>query len=294
MNAIEIKGITKKYKDFTLGGIDTVIPCGFSTALIGANGAGKTTLLDILCGITGRSGGDAKYFGKYTDIDDPSLRNMISYCSASDFFPLDWTLRTIASSMEVAFDNFKMDKFISLCQRLDLGDPRAAKQKSLLKMSDGNRMRAALAAVFARDSKLLVLDEPSSSLDPIARDILCELFREYLTEGGGERSILFSTHNISDMEFAVDNAIFMSHGKIVEQGTVEDLKEKYIFVHGDERSDSGALELMHSYVKAGRNFEGIALAKNEAALAAMGTLTETPTLNQLSIGILRKAEKNEK
>ena len=292
--AVEIKGITKKYKGFTLGEIDTVIPCGFATALIGANGAGKTTLLDILCGIIGRSGGTVSYFEKYTDIDSPELRNMISYCSASDFFPLDWTLKNIAASMELAFDNFSRERFKALCERLELGDPESKKQKPLLKMSDGNRMRAALAAVFARDTKLLVLDEPSSSLDPLARDVLCELFREYLTEGGGERSILFSTHNISDMEFVVDHAVFMSHGRITEQGTVEELKEKYIIVHGDERSDSRALDIMDSYVRAGTNFEGFALSENAELLSSLGTIVEKPTLNQLSIGILRKAEKNEK
>lgn len=288
--AIEIKGVTKRYKDFTLGGIDTVIPCGFSTALIGANGAGKTTLLDILCGITGRSGGETTYFGRFKDIDEPDVRNMIGYCSASDFFPLDWTLASIAHSMELAFDNFNRDKYTTLCKRLELGDPWAKKQKPLLKMSDGNKMRAALAATFARDTRLLVLDEPSSSLDPIARDILCELFREYINEGGGERSILFSTHNISDMEFAVDNAIFMSHGRIAEQGTVEDLKEKYVMVHGDERSGK-VFELLYSYVKAGSNFEGIALAENADLLRSLDTAVERPTLNQLAIGILRKAEK---
>ncbi|MCR5806232.1 MAG: ABC transporter ATP-binding protein [Oscillospiraceae bacterium] len=293
-NAIEMKGITKKYKDFTLGEITTAIPCGFSTALIGANGAGKTTLIDLLCGVTGRSGGTATYFGKYTDIDEPQLRNMIGYCSSANFFPLDWTLRTIARSMELAFDNFNKDKYTALCRRLELGDPWTGRQKPLLRMSDGNRMRAALAAVFARDTKLLVLDEPSSSLDPLARDMLCELFREYLTEGNGERSILFSTHNISDMEFVVDHAIFMAHGQICDQGSVEDLKEKYVIVHGDERSDSRAYELLHSYIKTGGNFEGLALAENAKLLSSLDTAVEKPTLNQLSIGILRKAEKNGK
>ena len=293
-NAIEMKGITKKYKDFTLGEITASIPCGFSTALIGSNGAGKTTLIDVLCGVTGKSGGTARYFEKYTDIDEPQLRNMIGYCSSANFFPLDWTLKTIAASMELAFDNFNKDKYTALCKRLELGDPWAGRQKPLMKMSDGNKMRAAIAAVFARDTKLMVLDEPASSLDPLARDILCELFREYLAEGGGERSILFSTHNISDMEFAVDNAIFMCRGQIYEMGTVEDLKDKYIVVRGDEHSDKRARELMYSCVSTGSNFEGIALAQNAALLMSLNTVVEKPTLNQLSIGILRKAEKDGK
>ena len=65
-NAIEINGITKEYKDFKLGEVQASVPCGFATALIGANGAGKTTLIDILCGVTGKTSGDALYFGNMT------------------------------------------------------------------------------------------------------------------------------------------------------------------------------------------------------------------------------------
>ena len=161
-----------------------------------------------------------------------------------------------------------------------------------MKMSDGNRVRAALAAVFARDADLLVLDEPASSLDPLARDQLCGMFREYLAAKDGERTILFSTHNIADMEFATDYAIFMAHGKVVEQGFVEDLKEKYILVHGDAQDGKKARPLMLSYTVNNTSFEGIALADNSANLQAVGAVTERPTLQQLSVGILRKAEEN--
>ncbi|NLT09995.1 MAG: ABC transporter ATP-binding protein, partial [Ruminococcus sp.] len=231
--ALNIKGITKKYKDFTLGGIDINIPKGFSSALIGANGAGKTTLIDIICGVTASDAGNMEYFGKYTDNDRSELRNMIGYCSSANFFPMDWNLKKVAEVMEVAFDGFDRKKFSALCDKFKLGDPFGKKQKKLMKMSDGNRMRAYLAAVLARNTELLVLDEPASSLDPLARDLLCDMFRDYLAERDGERTVIFSTHNIADMEFVTDNAIFMAGGKVIEQGFVEDLKEKYILVHGD-------------------------------------------------------------
>ncbi|MBR6835712.1 MAG: ATP-binding cassette domain-containing protein, partial [Oscillospiraceae bacterium] len=80
-NAVEIKGITRYYKNFTLGEVNASIPCGFATALIGANGAGKTTLIDILCGVNFKDSGEAVYFGNMTDIDDEKLRNRIGYCS---------------------------------------------------------------------------------------------------------------------------------------------------------------------------------------------------------------------
>lgn len=292
-NAVEIRGITKQYKDFTLGEVHAVIPCGFATALIGANGAGKTTLIDILCGVTCKAGGEAVYFGDMTDIDDDRLRNRIGYCSSAYFFPLDWTLRKIADSMELGFDNFDRQRFAALCKRLKLGDPAEKKQKRIMQLSEGNQMRAYLAAILARNTELLVLDEPASSLDPLARDVLCDLFREYLSERDGERSILFSTHNIADMEFATDYAIFMADGKVIEQGFVEDLKQKYILIHGDAENAEKAKPFMLSFSGGRTGFEGIALAENAEMLRAFDTAIETPTLQQLSVGILRKAEEHE-
>ena len=292
-NAIKINGITKKYKGFTLGPINLEIPCGFSTALIGANGAGKTTLIDVVCGVTGKSGGECVYFGDKTDIDDSELRNRIGYCSSMNFFPLTWDLKTIAEAMEIGFDNFDRNRFKDMCKRFKLEDPTAKKTKKLMKLSDGNKMRTYLAAVLARDTELLVLDEPASSLDPLARDVLCEIFREYLAVGDGNRSIIFSTHNIADMEFATDYAVFMAGGKVIEQGFVEDLKEKYILVHGDADKCEKAKPYMLSCTSNSMNFEGIALAENHVKLTQLDTAVEKPNLQQLSVGILRKAEADE-
>lgn len=292
-NAVKINGITKKYKGFTLGPINLEIPCGFSTALIGANGAGKTTLIDVVCGVTGKSGGECVYFGDKTDIDDSDLRNRIGYCSSMNFFPLTWDLKTIAEAMEIGFDNFDRNRFKDMCKRFKLEDPTAKKTKKLMKLSDGNKMRTYLAAVLARNTELLVLDEPASSLDPLARDVLCEIFREYLAEGDGNRSIIFSTHNIADMEYATDYAVFMAGGKVIEQGFVEDLKKKYILVHGEADKCEKAKPYMLSCTSNSMNFEGIALSENLVKLTQLDTAVEKPNLQQLSVGILRKAEADE-
>ena len=291
-NAIKINGITKKYKGFTLGPINLEIPCGFSTALIGANGAGKTTLIDVVCGVTGKSGGECVYFGDKTDIDDSELRNRIGYCSSMNFLPMTWNAKNIAEAMKIGFDNFDRNKFDELCKRFKLEDSTVKKAKRIIKMSDGNKMRMYLASVLARDTELLVLDEPASSLDPLARDVLCEIFREYLAVGDGNRSIIFSTHNIADMEFATDYAVFMAEGKVVEQGFVEDLKEKYILVHGDADKCEKAKPYMLSCTSNSMNFEGIALSENLVKLTQLDTAVEKPNLQQLSVGILRKAEKD--
>lgn len=115
---ISAKGLIKKYSKFTLGELDFEIPKGFSTALIGANGAGKTTLIDTLCGVTRSNGGEVTYFGSETDIDSPALRERIGYCSANNFFPMNFTAKDIASSMEIAYKGFNRAKFGELCKKI--------------------------------------------------------------------------------------------------------------------------------------------------------------------------------
>jgi ABC-2 type transport system ATP-binding protein len=139
---------------------------------------------------------------------------------------------------ELLFDGFCKDKFKQLCEDMDI-----SREKAVGKMSDGMRMKTALAAVFARETKCLLLDEPASPLDPLMRDKLCSMIREYLDEGNGEKSVFFSTHNIADMENVTDYCVIMEKGRVVEQGFVEELKEKYVVVKG-ETEDAAKAERM--------------------------------------------------
>lgn len=289
-NVLSINKLTKKFSKFTLGELTLDIPKGFATALIGANGAGKTTLIDILCGVTPKTSGEVTYFGSESDISDAALRDRIGYCASTGFFPQAWTAKDIAISMELAFPSFDRKRFEQLCEQLEVDTEHTKKKKPMYKQSDGNRMRTALAAVFARSTQLLVLDEPGSSLDPLMRDRLCDRMRGYLDEGDGEKSILFSTHNIADMENACDYAVFMDRGRLIEQGFVEELKDKYIIARGEAKDYDAAAGLLLSHSKNRTAFDGLALSENAEKLAAMGVDSETPTLQQLSIGLLKYAE----
>lgn len=287
---VSVKGLTKRYSKFTLGAIDLEIPKGFATALIGANGAGKTTLIDTLCGVIHATSGEVTYFGRYKDVDDAELREKIGYCASTGFFPQGWKAKDIAVSMEMAYRSFDRKRFGELCTQLEVDTEHTKKARPMYKQSDGNRMRTSLAAVFARETELLILDEPGSSLDPLMRDRLCDRMREYLDDGEGERSIIFSTHNIADMENAADYAVFMDLGRIIEQGFVEDLKEKYVLARGDAEDYEGAKELLMSHNCNKTAFDGLALSENRGKLEELGAVCERPTLQQLSIGLLKYAE----
>lgn len=283
---LRANGLVKKYPKFMMGELDFELPKGFATALIGANGAGKTTLIDVLCGVTRRTSGEVTYFDGETDSRE--VRERIGYCASQNFFPAGWRPRDIAESMSIVYERFDRTRFNSLCAEMNVDNEFTKKAKQMFRQSDGNRMRTALAAVFARETDLLILDEPGSSLDPLMRDRLCDKLREYLNEGNGEKSVLFSTHNIADMENAADYAMFMDNGRIVERGFVEDLKDKYVVVHGEPSDYERLRELTLSCSVNRTTFEGLALSEDVQGLE--GAACERPTLQQLSIGLLKYAE----
>ena len=164
--AIKLNGYEKHFDGFDLEPLELEIPAGFTTALIGENGAGKTTLLDALGGITsGR--GKITWLEKYTDLDQNNgePRNEIGWCAANRFFPLTWSLKNIRKSLPLAFDNFNIEKFDSLLKEFGIEEKDSKHQKKISAWSDGNRARLAIASILARDTKLLILDEPDSGAD---------------------------------------------------------------------------------------------------------------------------------
>ena len=120
------------------------------------------------------------------------------------------------------------------------------------------------------------------------RDMLCQLIREYIEAGEGEKSVLFSTHNIADMESVTDYAIIIEKGNVVEQGFVEELKEKYILVKGEKEEAAKAKEILYSIQENSFGYEGICLANDLDKLAGFDISTEAPSLNQISIAVLKK------
>ena len=283
-NVIEAMRLQKKYKGFELSVPNLRIPKGFATALIGENGAGKTTLLNILAGIRLDFKGELFYFGRTEKGVDDSVQEKIGYTGPNSYFLPHWTIDQVEEVSELLFAQFHKDRFQTICRELGI---RKGLTKDVKKLSDGNKMKLMLAAVLARDTDLLILDEPASPLDPLMRDRLCEIIQEYLEQGNGDHSVFFSTHNIADMENVTDYAIILEHGTIVEEGFVEDLKEKYILVKGEAADTERAKGILFSMSRSTQGFEGICLAENLDKLAGMDVAIETPTLSQISVAVMK-------
>ena len=286
-NVISINNLSKKFKSFELDIPSLNIPKGFATALIGENGAGKSTFINILAGVRLDYKGTIDYFNG--EKEEKVIRENIGYTGPGNYFMPHWTIAQIAEVGELLFERFNKEKFYEICKLLGIEVSSVKKQnKGFNKLSDGMKMKVVLANVFARETKMLLLDEPASPLDPLMRDKLCQMIGEYLEQGNVENSVLFSTHNIADMENVTDYAIIMEKGRIAEQGFVEDLKEKYILVKGENEDADKVKDILFSFQKNNYGFEGLCLSDNIDKLAGLNISKEIPELSQISIAVMKK------
>ena len=289
-NIIEAKNIEKNFKNFSLKIEDLKIPTGFATALIGENGAGKTTLRNILSGIRLDYKGSIEFFGEYNDKDrerNPEVKERIGYTGTENYYLPHWTVDQIDELSELLFKNYDHEKFMARYDELAISSSgKYDGKKKVSELSDGTKTKLQLAQVLARDTDLLLMDEPASPLDPLMRDKLCELIREYITSKEG-RTVLFSTHNISDMENVTDYAIIVEHGNVVESGSVDELKEKYILVKGEPEDAKKAKSVLYTMTESKYGFEGICLAENLEKLTGLDITTEAPSLFQISVAVMK-------
>lgn len=294
-NAISAKNIEKSYKNFTLDIPELNIPKGFTTVVIGKNGSGKTTLLNILAALYLDFSGDVTYFDKLKMPGDQyEIKTSIGYQASQCYFASHWTHKDISKAMAASFDNFSEEKFNELCAEFELfGLKTDKKYKAIGRIntfSDGMKMKVMLASVLARDTKLLILDEPASPLDPVMRDRLCGIIGDYIAEGNGEHSVILSTHNIADMEAISDYAVIIDSGKILEQGWTTELSEKYLIVTGNlsdyEKVSKNAVYCEKSSV----SFTALLLSENAECLSGTDVSELPVTLSQLSVLLMKSAE----
>ncbi len=207
--AVELRGVSKKYRYFTLEDIHLQLPRGQIMGLIGANGAGKSTTIRILMGLVHQDAGEVRVLGHRMPAEQVAAKWDIGFASEDmrlyDSMTLDWHM----SFMQSIYPNWDASYAQILLKRFGL----RAEQK-MKGFSHGQRVKAALLLVLARKPQLLVLDEPTTGLDPVARhEILRELTGVMADEG---RSILFSSHNTQDVEQISDQITFIDRGRIID------------------------------------------------------------------------------
>ncbi len=215
--AVCLRGVSKRYPHFALDQVDLSVAQGSIMGFLGANGAGKSTTIRILMGLVSADSGSTEVLGHTMPAQQALAKQEIGYVSEDlrlyGGATLAWHMAFIAS----IFPRWDQKYADALVRRFDLRP--AQKMKG---MSHGQRVKAALLLVLARRPRLLVLDEPTTGLDPVARHEVLGALMEVM--GDEERSVLFSSHNTRDVEQIADAITFIDRGRIVDA----DDKENYL------------------------------------------------------------------
>lgn len=221
MTLLTVSDVSKVYdKKPAIKNISFSFESGKCVALIGPNGAGKTTILRILAGLLKPSSGSILFKGLQTNDD---IRKVIGYLPQYPQFPGWMTGKEfLVFSGELAFlsKDDATQRAETLMEKMGISE---AKNKSIKTYSGGMKQRLGIAQAIIHKPKLLMLDEPVSSLDPIGRREVLTLMEE-LKES---MTILFSTHILSDADEVSDELLLLNEGKLIESGSILELRSKY-------------------------------------------------------------------
>lgn len=218
--AVSMRGVSKRYPHFALDQLALSIAQGSIMGLIGANGAGKSTTIRILMGLVYPDSGTVRVLGHAMPAMQALAKQGIGYVSEDLRLYGSATLAWHMAFVAAIFPGWDGAYAQRLLRRFDLHPDQKMKG-----MSHGQRVKAALLLALARRPRLLVLDEPTTGLDPVARHEVLASLMEVM--GDEERTVLFSSHNTRDVEQIADAITFIDRGRVVDADDKENYLERW-------------------------------------------------------------------
>jgi ABC-2 type transport system ATP-binding protein len=218
--AVHFKGVGKDYPHFTLDDIDFEVPTGAVMGFIGANGAGKSTTIRILMGLVHQARGVVHVLGHPMPAEQAAVKRNVGYVSEDMRLYGSATLGWHIGFVRGIYPGWDQAYAESLTTRFDLKPEQKIKG-----LSHGQRVKATLLLALARRPQLLVLDEPTTGLDPIARHEVLGALMEVLADE--HRTILFSSQNTLDVEQISDRITFIDRGGIIDSGDKEAFLDRW-------------------------------------------------------------------
>ena len=281
-NAIEIRGLTKHYKGFSLENLNLDLPAGCVLGLVGENGAGKSTTIRLTMDALERDGGTVTVLG----VDNKSrefhaIKEDIGVVLDETFVPEILSAKQLGRIMAGSFKNWEQDTYEGWLKRLDLPEDKRFKD-----YSRGMTMKLGIAAALSHGAKLLLLDEATGGLDPMVREELLEVFADFAAQDG--HAVLLSSHIVSDLERICDYIAFLHKGRLVLCEEKDVLLEKYgILKCSKEQLQNIPAGAVHG-VRIG-NYGAEALVEREAM--SRGAVIDRPTLEDIILYMSKEEAK---
>lgn len=222
-NAIEVRNLTKKYDDFEIDNMCFDIPEGSIVGFIGENGAGKSTTMKAILGLVPTEAGEIRVLDHPVGKDsvDENWREQISVVFDECNFPNELKVKNINIFMKNIYQTWNENLFKEYLQKFEL-----PVNKKVRELSKGMKMKLSIATALSHDSRLLILDEATSGLDPVVRNDILDIFREYVEDE--RRTVFLSSHITSDIEKVADYIMLIHKGKVL----LMESKDKLLYEYG--------------------------------------------------------------
>lgn len=260
MELLNVSSLSKNYESFSLKNCSFRLEEGSIMGFIGRNGAGKTTTMKAMLNLIKRDGGEVTFNGMNFYEHENECKQNIGFILGEFNCYSSSKLKTITSVMKRFYKEWDEDAYRGYLKKFDLNENKRVKE-----LSAGMRVKYALSLALSHNAKLLVLDEPTSGLDPISRDDLLDVLRSLIEDG--TRSVLFSTHIISDLEKCADYITYIKDGSIYDTDDIESFRAKYRLVSGEIETLDKFKHLLIGYKTHAFGFVGLIKAEDEAVFA---------------------------
>ena len=244
------KEVIKTFPDFKLGPLNLALEPGTVLGLIGPNGAGKTTSIQCLVGLLRADSGEMRVFGRPNDLNKPEWKQDIGYVGDVHVFYERWTGQQNLKFLSQFYPKWSDEKATELAKRFQLPLEKRAKD-----LSTGNRVKLSLVSALAHSPKLLLLDEPTSGIDPVVRAEVLDVLFEVLEKGN--RSIFYTTHILPEVSRIADELAFIDDGQIWLRTPKEDLNDRWRKITFRLAREDIALESIVSHREEGNDHQVI-------------------------------------
>ncbi len=275
--SLEVNNLCKTYKDhdFKLDNIHLKVPTGSIVGFVGKNGAGKSTTINALLNMIQRDSGSIKFFGKEMLDLDRNIRNDIGVVFDSINFSGELTPIKLEKVLSEIYDYWNREQFFKYMNILQIPT-----EKKIKEFSRGMSMKLSICVALSHNAKLLILDEATGGLDPVIREVVLDLFLEFVENEN--HSIFISSHISSELEKIADYITFINDGKII----LTEKKDTLIYEYGIARMKEADFEKLQkcdylNYRKRGLQIEVLVTNKNTFTSLYPDIIVDNSTIDEI-------------
>jgi ABC-2 type transport system ATP-binding protein len=275
-NILEVKNLSKGFKDFQLKNLSFTMERGFIMGFIGPNGAGKSTTIKLIMNLLKRDSGEIKVFGKDNLKNEKEIKNKIGFVYDESHYYEELTIAEMKSVIAPLYKQWDESSYKKYIKEFALPE-----KKKIKELSKGTKMKFSLSLALSHGAELLILDEPTSGLDPVVRSELLEILSYIMQDEA--KGVFFSTHITSDLDKIADYITLINNGELLFTSPKDDVLDNYSIIKGGlEFIDK---DLKGEFVGLKENsfgFEGLTNNKNKIIkLFGNKVIVEKPTLEDI-------------